>query len=411
MPIKELFAKKVSRPIEEVIKVDQTDKQIISDEIEEYEATDSIKRHFTDVLERYAETPNKPHEGIAVWVSGFFGSGKSSYAKLLGLSLQNQDILGTGAADRFAIRVGDNKIQVLLKKITEQIPTTAVIFDVSTDRGIRSGNQTLTEIMYRLFLRELGYARDLDLAELEITLEGEGRLDAFTKAYQAMFKKDWDREKEKVAFAIAAASQVMNKVDPQRFPSPETWLKAARDRADITPGLLAERCKLLMERRRPKQTLVFVVDEVGQFVARDVQKMLDLQAVVQSLGRIGRGRMWVVVTSQEKLNELVSGIGDRRVELARLMDRFPLQPHLEPSDISEVTSRRVLSKNASARTTLRELFEKDRARLTQNTRLTADIRLPELAAENFIDLYPLLPYQIDLIIQVVSGLRTQGGAT
>ena len=411
MPIKELFAKKVSRPIEEVIKVDQTDKQIISDEIEEYEATDSIKRHFTDVLERYAETPNKPHEGIAVWVSGFFGSGKSSYAKLLGLSLQNQDILGTGAADRFAIRVGDNKIQVLLKKITEQIPTTAVIFDVSTDRGIRSGNQTLTEIMYRLFLRELGYARDLDLAELEITLEGEGRLDAFTKAYQAMFKKDWDREKEKVAFAIAAASQVMNKVDPQRFPSPETWLKAARDRADITPGLLAERCKLLMERRRPKQTLVFVVDEVGQFVARDVQKMLDLQAVVQSLGRIGRGRMWVVVTSQEKLNELVSGIGDRHVELARLMDRFPLQPHLEPSDISEVTSRRVLSKNASARTTLRELFEKDRARLTQNTRLTADIRLPELAAENFIDLYPLLPYQIDLIIQVVSGLRTQGGAT
>ena len=237
MPIKELFAKDVSRPIEEVIKVDQADKQIIRDEIEEYEATDSIKRHFTDVLERYAETPNKPHEGIAVWVSGFFGSGKSSYAKLLGLSLQNQDILGTGAADRFATRVGDNKIQVLLKKITEQIPTTAVIFDVSTDRGIRSGNQTLTEIMYRLFLRELGYARDLDLAELEITLEGEGKLDAFTKAYQAMFKKDWDREKEKVAFAIAAASQVMNQLDPQRFPSPETWLKAARDRADITPGL------------------------------------------------------------------------------------------------------------------------------------------------------------------------------
>ena len=411
MSIKELFAKKVSRPIEEVIKVDQTDKQIISDEIEEYEATDSIKRHFTDVLERYAETPNKPHEGIAVWVSGFFGSGKSSYAKLLGLSLQNQDILGKGAADRFADRVGDLKIQVLLKKITEQIPTTAVVFDVSTDRGIRSGNQTLTEIMYRLFLRELGYARDLDLAELEITLEGDGKLEAFTKAYQAMFTKGWDREKEKVAFALAAASRVMNKLDPHRFPSPETWLKAARDRADITPGLLAERCKLLMDRRRPKQTLVFVVDEVGQFVARDVQKMLDLQAVVQNLGRVGRGRMWVVVTSQEKLNELVSGIGDRRVELARLMDRFPLQPHLEPSDISEVTSRRVLSKTGPALINLRRLFEKDRARLTQNSRLTADIRLPELETENFSNLYPLLPYQIDLIIQVVSGLRSQGGAT
>jgi hypothetical protein len=63
---------------------------------------------------------------------------------------------------------------VLLKQITEHIPTDAVIFDVSTDRGIKSGNQTLTEIMYRLFLKSLGYAEDLDLAELEITLEQKG---------------------------------------------------------------------------------------------------------------------------------------------------------------------------------------------------------------------------------------------
>jgi hypothetical protein len=110
---------------------------------------------------------------------------------------------------------------------------------------------------------------------------------------------------------------------------------------------------------------------------------------------------------------LVGGIDDKRVELARLMDRFPqeLQVHLEPSDISEVTSKRVLSKNAEAEKTLRELFEQNRGRLVANTRLTADIKLPELSAERFIALYPLLPYQVDLIIQVVSGLRTQGGAS
>ena len=156
---------------------------------------------------------------------------------------------------------------------------------------------------------------------------------------------------------------------------------------------------------------MFVVDEVGQFVARDVQKMLDLQAVVQSLGVKGRGKHWVVVTSQEKLGELVSGLDDKKIELARLMDRFPLQVHLEPSDISEVTSRRVLSKNAGAQKALGELFDAHRGRFTENTRLTADIKLPELTRDSFIDLYPLLPYQIDLIIQVVSGLRTQGGAS
>ena len=95
-----------------------------------------------------------------------------------------------------------------------------------------------------------------------------------------------------------------------------------------------------------------MIDEVGQFVARDVNKMLDLQGIVQALGRVGRGKFWIVVTSQEKLTELVGGLEDKRVELARLMDRFPqdLQVHLEPSDISEVTSKRVLSKNAGAQT-------------------------------------------------------------
>src|SRR4030081_1806951 len=191
----------------------------------------------------------------------------------------------------------------------------------------------------------------------------------------------------------------------------DSWVKAVKNKADISPGKLAERASELMKRRRPGQALMFVVDEVGQFVARDVQKMLALQAVVQNLGVKGRGKHWVVITSQEKLGELVSGLDDKKIELARLMDRFPLQVHLEPSDISEVTSRRVLSKNATAQGALGKLYDEHRGRLTENTRLTADIKLPELTRDSFIDLYPLLPYQIDLIIQVVSGLRTQGGAS
>ena len=409
--IKDLFANDISRRIEEVIKVDQTDEQIIRDELGEYVVTDSIRGHLTEVLESYWETPKKPHEGVAIWVSGFFGSGKSSFAKYLGLGLQNRTIGGVGAAKLLAKRIGDAKAEVLLSNIAEQIPTEAVIFDVSTDRGIRTGNQSITEIMYRLFLQSLGYARDLDLSELEITLEEASRLDAFKAKYQETFNKDWDVGKGLIAIAVQQASRVMHELDPATYPTADSWREAAMKRADITPGDLAKRGMELMKRRCPGKTLLFVVDEVGQFVARDVQKMLDLQAVVQNLGRIGRGKMWIVVTSQEKLTELVGGLDDKRVELARLMDRFPLQVHLEPADISEVTSKRVLSKNAQAEKDLRELFTQHRGRLTDNTRLTADIKLPELSTESFVDLYPLMPYQIDLIIQVVSGLRTQGGAS
>ena len=413
-----LFAESVTRPIEEVIKVDQADEMVLRDEFREYVVTDSIRDQLLELLRRYDGTRGKRTGAIGVWVSGFFGSGKSSFAKLVGVALSNRLIDGVRAPSLLAARARSdsapaksNEVEVLLNQIVEHIPTEVVIFDVSTDRAVRGGDQALTEIVYRLFLQHLGYARDLDLAELEIGLEGDGRYAEFTETYQRLFHKDWGTAKARVAFALSEASRVMHTLEPATYNAPDSWVKAAGKRADITANLLAERCQLLMDRRKPGRSLVFVVDEVGQYVARDVQKMLDLQGIIHALARVGNGRFWLVVTSQEKLNEVVGGIDDRRVELPRLMERFSTQIHLEPADISVVTSRRVLSKNAGAQTTLRELYAAHRGRLVDATRLSADIELPQLDATKFIDLYPLLPYQVDLVIQVVSGLRTQAGAS
>jgi 2-phosphoglycerate kinase len=128
-PIRSLFAVSIDRNIEEVIKVDQNDEEIIRGEIDDYVVTGAIAHHYEAILDHYAETPNKPNEGIAIWVSGFFGSGKSSFAKMLGLALEDREIAGTRASVRFGAKT-NTKIQVLLKQITENIPTHAVIFDV-----------------------------------------------------------------------------------------------------------------------------------------------------------------------------------------------------------------------------------------------------------------------------------------
>lgn len=253
--IKDLFAGDIYRRIEEVIKVDQTDEQVIREEIGEYIVTNTIRDHFREILDQYNETPNKPHEGIGIWVSGFFGSGKSSFAKMLGLALQNRTIQGESAAKLLAKRTGDSKIEVLLNQISENIPTDAVVFDVSTDRGIKSGNQMLTEIMYRLFLKSLGYANDLDLAELEIALEQKGQLKEFELKYRELFDQDWDANKDLISFSLGEASAVMHALYPDRYSAQDTWIQAVQDRADANPGRLAERCKELMTRRRPDRHL------------------------------------------------------------------------------------------------------------------------------------------------------------
>ena len=197
-----------------------------------------------------------------------------------------------------------------LDVINANIPTQAIIFDVSMDRGVRTANERITEIMYKALLRELGYAEDFDLAALEISLEADGLLNTFCDEFQALYGRPWE-VRRKLGRAINEASAVLNRLDKDTYTSADSWAKSlGQGRADITPNLLAERAFELASRRQPGHALIFIIDEVGQYVSRSVDKMLDLQAVVQAFGREGKNRVsrkqatapcWIVVTSQEKL--------------------------------------------------------------------------------------------------------------
>jgi hypothetical protein len=410
--IRELFSGRIDRKIEEVIKVDQNDAAIVRQEIDEYILTESIERNMLKVLEGYRQSVNQPSEAIAIWVAGFFGAGKSSFAKYVGLAISNRDLGGESAGDLLAQRANNQAIKALLGAIKEQIPTEAIIFDVSADRNVNA-SEALTKIFYRKLLDHLGYSSSLEVAELEIELEEQGRMAAFLDSFAQLYPgEDWAIAKTRLLQAMPRASAVMHALEPQTYAEKDSWLKNARDETvPITPASLAERTIELMGRKHPGKQLMFVVDEVGQYVARDIQKMLDLQAIVQQLGIKGRGMVWVMVTSQEKLSDVVGYLDDNRTELARLQDRFPYKPVLEPSDIAEVTSRRVLGKSSKGEVTLTELFQQHQGRLATHTKLDTKIRLPDLNGKSFADLYPLLPYQIELIIQVVSGLRLSGGAS
>lgn len=426
--IKDLFRKDIYRKIEEVIKVDQHDEGTVKNEIQEYVATPDIKDHFCQVYNAVAEYPSEPHEGIGIWVSGFFGSGKSSFAKILGYTLANRKIITQSASQWFIENVQDKQITNFLQNINSRFTIHAIIFDVAMDRGVRTANEHITEIMYKALLRELGYAEDFDLAELEITLEAKGRLKEFVSLFNKEYSPaTWEEERD-MAMGISEASAILYKMMPNVFPREDSWsnsLGIKKDsgnfigRADITPNKLAERAFELMAKRKPGAGLVFIIDEVGQYVSRSVQKMLDLQAVVQAFGRESKNRFkakqivapcWIVVTSQEKLNEVVDAMGGRIIELARLQDRFPIPIDLKQSNIQEVTAKRVLEKKDKGYESLCELFGKNEGHLKTYCKLERTSRNTTITKEDFINLYPYLPYQIELCIDIVAGLRQKRGA-
>ena len=424
MKIKDIFEKSIDRRIEEVIKVTQIEESVVYDEISEYVVTDAIKDYFIDILKAYSEAPSDPHEGIGIWVSGFFGSGKSSFAKILGYILEGRNILNEDARDLFKKQAIDKQIADFLDFIKVKIPTKSIIFDVSMDRGVRSGSNQITEIMYKVLLRELGYAEDFDIAKLEQGLEEEKRLDSFIQLYEKEYSKPWAKGRKR-ASALNEASRILHLIDSETYNQPDSWVRSLTregdsiGRADITPNQLAALAFELMERRQKNKGLVFIIDEVGQFVSRSVDKMLDLSAIVQALGVESKNRVlkkkaiaptWLIVTSQEKLNEIVSALDDRRIELARLKDRFPMEIDLAPADIAEVTSKRVLTKKAGVIPQLAKIYEDNQHRLNQCTVLEHSSRKSETQKEEFINLYPYLPYHIEMCIDIMSGIRLQPGA-
>lgn len=449
--IGQLLSRDLAQPIEEVIKLYQQDELTVYREISEYVATDRIKAQYVQVLQAMADAPSDPTEGVGVWVSGFFGSGKSSFAKNLGYILANRPLQGQPASQLFVQQLQKQaptdpmvgRIADLAGFLTTRFDNHVIMFDVQVDRAVRKATEPIAEIMYSVLLRDLDYAQDYGVAELEIELEGEGRLAHFVKACATAYGDlagnepadtdgvpatlpgvsaqeygVWQRVR-KGAQRIQRASATLHAIDPATYPTPESWAASVSRESDITIRTLVERTFELTGRRRPGHAVVFIVDEVGAYVARSADKIENLRAVVEHFGQESKNRVqagkasapvWVIVTSQEKLDEVVAAIDDKRVQLARLQDRFKIRIDMAPADIREVATRRVLAKKAQAEPALRTLYGQASPQLKTHTRLERTSLRSEVSQEEFVQFYPYLPHFIDLSIDIVSGIRLQAGA-
>ncbi len=414
-----LLSRDLSRKIEEIIQVDQTDEQSVYSEITEYIATNSIRDQYAALLKAVAEAPAEPHESVGVWVSGFFGSGKSSFAKNFGYALENRRILGQDFSALFKQQIRDEQIGNLLDLINTRFPTEVILFDIAKEQDTRRVTQRIAEFIYTALLRELDYAEDFDLAELEIELEAEVKLEQFIAKCKQIHSQEW-RIVRKGAQRLSRASAVLHALDPVTYPAADSWAHTQRSRdAAISVSKVVHRTFELFGRRRPGKALVLVIDEVGQHVARSGDKIEDLRATIEEFGKVGRNLLkarkipapcWIVVTSQEKLDEVVAAIDSKRVELAKLQDRFRHRVDLAPSDIREVATRRVLAKKDDALPILRKHYSANQGALNAALRLERTSRKTAVSEEDFIQYYPYPPHYIDIGISIMSGIRLQPGA-
>ncbi len=420
MQIKNMFEKQIDRDIKGVIKVGQSDEENIYQELDEYVVTKELLKHFRVFFENYEKGIDGYTDKMGVWISGFFGSGKSHFLKILSYLLKNSTVEGKRAIEYFTGCESDAGIRpkiedpMLIAEMTKagETDSDVVLFNIDSKGSakIGSGKEAIVEVFMKVFNEMQGYCGSVPyLADFERQLDGEGRFEEFKEKFEQIAGAPW--EKKRQAFAVIQDKVVKTLVEMD-FMSEEAarnWCKNAKGNYDLSIEKFVSLVQEYCAKKGPNHHVIFLVDEIGQYIADDTQLMLNLQTIVEDLGTACRGKAWVIVTSQEDIDSITKTKGN---DFSKIQGRFDTRLSLSASNVDEVIRKRVLAKNDTAAQALRLLYEQKESIIKNLITFTVDTADKKLYADkaDFADCYPFIPYQLSLLGQVLTAVRTHGAS-
>ena len=417
MTIADLLDRDFSRPIAEMVNVNNHDPDTVLVELTEYIATDRIKAGFESLFLAMAAAPKSPKQSNGVWISGRLGAGKSSFAKNLGYVLANPEIQGTPASSLFLKQLQSQRVAECVEFLNRAVPYEVFMLNVQVGLSAQTDAEQIAEAMYRVLRRVLDYAEDDDVSELEMKLEKEGKLLAFQELCRSEYNQEW-REVRKSSQKLVRSSALLNRLDARSYTTADAWINQVKAQPSGRLGIkeLVEKSFDLCEIRRPGKAMAFIVDEAGQQLEQGGDRLENLRAVVEQFGnasleRLKAGRIpgpaWIVVTAHATLGEVGNYPGSSSVDLPTFRNLFQHRIELGPDDIREFASRRVLRKKASQEPILRKMFREYGASLIQNVKLERCSRRTEFDEDQFVQFYPYLPHLVDVSIDIMAGIRVQ----
>lgn len=411
--IRNLFdtGKDIQRTIEKVITYQASQEQRLKSEITEYIATESIEQQLEQLLEKMqaAMESGSSHE-IGVWVSGFYGSGKSSFTKYLGLAFdQRVTIDGTPFLRYLQDRLHRPTTKALLSKLAASFPAAVVMLDLASEQIAGASLAEVSTVLYHKVLQYAGYSRNVKVAALERRLRKEGRYAEFEQVFRDDTGEKWADYRNDDLVVDSVVPRLAHKLYPNLFRTDQAFSTATSDIVYLMNDRVQEMIDVVRE-ASGKEHIIFIVDEIGQYVGSQQTKILDLQGLAQNLKDLGHGKVWIVGTAQQTLTEDDPRAAINSPELYKLKDRFPITVALESSDIKEICVRRLLGKSAAGATELGALFDRHGQALRQHTKLS-DAKFYDAGfdRETFINLYPFLPAHFDILLHLLGALAKSTG--
>mgnify|MGYP000883247083 FL=1 len=405
MDMKGLYAKDIFRSIDGVIKADDVSK--VASEVDEYVMTSEIRKGLSRIVDAWNQV-DAPSNGV--WISGFFGSGKSHLLKmlsyLLGEQAGSQPLTREEVECAFERKVAGDETTIADLKRSLHTPTRAVLFniDAKDDKSTRERGSAMIEVFYKVYFEARGlYSKDLGVGALERDLEDRGELARFREAYQEEAGHTWEVGRVNTVFSEALVSRALARLGHQV----DQPFRSYREQMNLSAEAFAQDVASWLDRQGPHQRIAFFVDEVGQFIGDDSQLMLNLQTITEQLATHCSGRAWVFVTSQEELSGIMEQMDERQSkDFSKIQGRFAITVNLSTEEVTDVIARRLLTKSEQGAEELDTMWQRLGAgfpsmfRFPEGTKKYDNYR----TRDSFVAKYPFVDYQFEMFTQAMRGL-------
>lgn len=409
--LKEMFYKPIDRDIKGVIKVGQADDENIKQELEEYVVTGELNRHIEKFFESYKEGIIGHTDKNGVWISGFFGSGKSHFLKILSYLLENRVIEGKNAIEYFNDKGLDN-FTLANMKAAEDVSTDVILFNIDSksDSDSKSNKDAIVNVFNKVFNEMQGFCGSMPwVADLERQMVKDNVYDEFKKEFEEISGTSWIEAREDFYYEEDSIIEALSKTTKMSIDAAKNWYNKCEENYSLSIEKFASRVEEYCESKGKNHHVVFLVDEIGQYIGDNTQLMLNLQTVVEDLGTKCNGKCFVIVTSQEGLDEFTKVKGN---DFSKIQGRFNTRLSLSSANVDEVIKKRILRKTEGATSHLKALYEQKESIIKNLLTFTTDTAEMKLYknSEDFAEVYPFIPYQFNLLQSAFNGVREHGAS-
>jgi len=410
MLLKEIFAKDIKRYIEGVIKAD--DEENIVQEIEEYVITKELEDKLDNFFDQYSSSiiSGKAATNTGIWISGFFGSGKSHLLKILSNVLQNRKINGNSTGTVFLDKIDPDDFELrnnLDKAI--KIPAKSLLFNIDQKSDITSKTQpdAVLSVFVKVFDEMQGYYPKYGyVAEFERDLDKQGLYEDFKSKYREIAGETWEAGRETILLEIENFGKSLSAVKGISYEEATKVIDQYEKQYKVSIEDFAKNVKEYIDKQPDGFRLIFCVDEMGQYISDSTKLMLNLQTISETLSTICRGQAWIIVTSQEDIDSLVGDMTARQAnDFSRIQARFSTPINLTSANVDEVIQKRLLAKNEQGTSQLKAIYDKEQNNFKTLFHFTESRHYHTYKdLEHFTYTYPFVPYQFDLFQGSIRGL-------